>query len=48
MMAFIQRSDMEAALAEIAKLSTEELKELCNETSDDKYDELVNKTNKVS
>lgn len=35
------------AMAEISKLSTGELKELCNSTSDEKYDEFVEKSQKV-
>lgn len=44
----IQRSDIADALAEFDKLSNDELKELCNSSSDDKYDELVNQSAKVS
>lgn len=44
----VQQADLVNAFAELAKLSTEELKELCNSPSDEKYDELVNQSDKVS
>lgn len=43
-----QAADIAEAIAEINQLSTEELKELCNSTSDEKYDQLVAKSQKVS
>lgn len=33
---------------QVSKLSTDELKELCNSSSDDKYNELVNQSDTVS
>lgn len=44
----IQGSDIADALAEFDKLSNDELKELCNSSSDEKYDELVKQSQKVS
>lgn len=44
----IQQTEIASALAELAKLSSDELKELCNSSSHDKYDELVNQTDRVS
>lgn len=40
--------DLASGLAEIAKLSNDELKELCNANSDEKYDEIVGQTDTVS
>lgn len=45
-MAFYQ-TDIAAALKELEKLSNEDLKELCNATSDAKIDEFVNNLDKV-
>lgn len=44
----ILHADIAYALAEINKLTTDELKELCNSTSNAKYDELVSQSDKVS
>lgn len=44
----IQRSDISEALAEFDKLSNDELKDLCNSSSNEKYDELVKQSEKVS
>lgn len=47
-MATIQQSDITTGLAEIYKLSTDELKELVNSSSDEKFDEIANQSEKVS
>ena len=44
----VQQQDVADALAELSKLTTDELKELCNSNSNEKYDELVNNSAKVS
>lgn len=44
----ILQSDLASCLADINKLTNDELKDLCNSESDEKYDELVNKSDKVS
>lgn len=43
----IQQSDITNALAELSKLTNDELKELCDSSSNEKYDELVNQSDKV-
>lgn len=43
----VQQADVASALEELNKLSTEELKALCNSSSDEKYDELVNQSDKA-
>lgn len=43
----IQSSDIQSSLTELAKLSNDELKELVNSTSNDKYDELVAQSERV-
>lgn len=44
----IQQADIASGLADISKLSNDELKELCNSTSNEKYDEIVSQNDKVS
>lgn len=44
----IQSADLAEAMANISKLTTEELKEWFNSESTDKYDELVMQTERVS
>lgn len=43
----IQQSDIQSGLAELSKLSNDELKELVNSTSDEKFDEFVSRSEKV-
>lgn len=40
-------TDLASVTTELSKLTTEELKELCNSPSNEKFDELVNKTDQV-
>jgi hypothetical protein len=44
----IQQADITTGLAEVYKFSTDELKELVNSNSDEKFDEIVNQSEKVS
>lgn len=44
----ITQADLASGLAEINNLSTDELKEWCNATTDEKYQEIVNRSDKVS
>lgn len=46
-MATIQQADIAPALAELDKLSTDELKSLLNSESHDKYDELVIQSDRI-
>lgn len=43
----IQQSDIQSGLAELSKLTNDELKQLLNSPSDEKYDEIVNQSDKV-
>lgn len=43
----IHQPDISRAAPEVSKLSTEELKELCNATSNDRYDQFVNDSEQV-
>lgn len=44
----ISQADLASGLAEIHNLSIDELKELCNTSSNEKYDDIVNKSDRVS
>lgn len=43
----VQQADVTSALEELNRLTTEELKDLCNSSSDEKYDEFVNQSDRV-
>lgn len=42
-----QQYDVSSSLAELSKLTNDELKDLCNSSSDEKFDELVNNSEMV-
>lgn len=46
-MATILQVDLANITEELSKLTTEELKELCNSSTDEKFDEFVNNTTQV-
>lgn len=44
----VYQADLQQISAEISKLSNEQLKELCNDTSDERYDKLLEQVEQVS